>query len=99
MSYILLIHNVRFYHVNTHKNCAGVYWNISVSGLKLLGCSDDVDIMVEGKTEVLTGKRLIFDHCAFFCMPIYAPCMWPRQSALCASLFRHLSINWLTSEQ
>jgi len=29
--------------------------------------------MVEGKTEVLMGKQLTFDHCAFFCMSLYAP--------------------------
>jgi len=42
--------------------------------------------MVEGKTEVLIGKRLVFDHCAFSCMSLYAPFMWPQQSPLCASL-------------
>jgi len=41
---------------------------------------------VEGKTEVLMGKKLIFDHYAIFCMSLYAPCRWPQQSSLCASL-------------
>ena len=31
--------------------------------------------MVEGKTDVLMGKKLIFDHCAIFSMSLYAPCM------------------------
>jgi len=28
---------------------------------------------VEGKTEVLVRKQLIFDHCIFFCTSLYAP--------------------------
>ena len=75
VSYILHVHNVQFHQVNTHKNCACVYWNISVSGWKLLGWSDDME-----------GKKLIFDLCAFFCMSLCAPFMWAWQSPLCTSL-------------
>lgn len=66
-------YNIWCQWINTHKNCAGVYWNINVSGWKLLGWLDDMEGMVEGKTEVLVRKQLIFDHCAFFCMSLYAP--------------------------
>jgi hypothetical protein len=30
-------YNIWCQWINTHKNCAGVYWNINVSGWKLLG--------------------------------------------------------------
>jgi len=58
-------------------------WNINVSGWKLLGWLDDM----EGKTEVLVRKQLIFDHCAFFCMSLYAP-MYVTKTVHCVIQFQ-----------
>ena len=56
--------------------------------------------MVEGKTEVLMEKKLIFDHSAIFCMSLYAPSMWPQQSPLCDSLSgTSQSSGWPQSQQ
>jgi len=42
---------------------------------------------VEGKIEVLVRKELIFDHCAFLCMSLYAP-LYVTKTVQCVIQFQ-----------
>jgi hypothetical protein len=49
---------------------------IGISMFQAESSKDDTEGMLERKTKVLMGKKFIFDHCAIFCMFLYAACMW-----------------------
>jgi hypothetical protein len=55
--------------------------------------------VVEGETEDLVKKKVIFGCFAFFCMAVYTSLYVAMTASISRLNFRHLSMKWPTSKK